>query len=130
MWSFVLSFQKSNLLAPERPFVGLDNYHRLIDDPLFHDSVTHTVAVHGAVRAAVGRRCAADRGRAEPAAAVHQLYRTAVFVPVVASTIATSIIFLQLFDPNFGLINWAARYASASARTGSCRIPTRRCTRS
>ena len=36
-----------------------------------------------------------------------RLYRTAVFVPVVASTIATSIIFLQLFDPNFGLINWA-----------------------
>ncbi len=35
-----------------------------------------------------------------------RVYRTAVFVPVVASTIATSIIFLQLFDPNFGLVNW------------------------
>ena len=28
-------------------------------------------------------------------------------MPVVASTIATSIIFLVIFDPNFGLANWA-----------------------
>ena len=33
-------------------------------------------------------------------------YRTAVFVPVVASTIATAIMFLWLFDPTFGLANW------------------------
>ncbi len=107
VWSFVLSFQKSNLLAPERPFVGLDNYHRLIDDPLFHDSVKHTVlytalfvplSVGGALLIAVALN--------RPLRFI-KLYRTAVFVPVVASTIATSIIFLQLFDPNFGLINWA-----------------------
>jgi multiple sugar transport system permease protein len=29
-----------------------------------------------------------------------------VFVPVVVSTIATSIMFLWLFDPHFGLANW------------------------
>ena len=27
-------------------------------------------------------------------------------MPVVASTIATAIIFLQLFDPQLGLVNW------------------------
>jgi multiple sugar transport system permease protein len=106
VWSFVLSFQKSNLLAPERPFVGLDNYHRLTEDPLFHDSVRHTVvytalfvplSVVGALLIAVALN--------RPLRFI-KLYRTAVFVPVVASTIATSIIFLQLFDPNFGLINW------------------------
>jgi len=35
-----------------------------------------------------------------------RFYRTAVFVPVVVSTIATAIMFLWLFDPNFGLANW------------------------
>ena len=35
-----------------------------------------------------------------------RFYRLAVFVPVVVSTIATSIMFLWLFDPNFGLANW------------------------
>jgi len=106
IWSFVLSFQKTNLLAPEKPFVGLDNYHRLADDPLFHDSVRHTliytvlfvpVSVIGALLIAVALN--------RPLRFI-RLYRTAVFVPVVASTIATSIIFLQLFDPNFGLVNW------------------------
>ena len=106
IWSFVLSFQKSNLLAPEKPFVGLDNYQRLAHDPLFQDSVTHSVvytllfvplSVGGALLIAVALN--------RPLRFI-RLYRTAVFVPVVASTIATSIIFLQLFDPNFGLVNW------------------------
>ena len=58
VWSFVLSFQKSNLLAPERPFVGLDNYHRLIENPLFHDSVRHTVLYTALfVPLSVGVRC-------------------------------------------------------------------------
>ena len=59
VWSFVLSFQETNLLAPERPFVGLDNYERLKDDPLFEESVRHTLDLHGAVRADLGgrRRC-------------------------------------------------------------------------
>ena len=43
VWSFLLSFQETNLLAPERPFVGFDNYERLRDDPLFEESVRHTL---------------------------------------------------------------------------------------
>jgi multiple sugar transport system permease protein len=35
-----------------------------------------------------------------------RVYRTAVFVPVVVSTIATAIIFLWVLDPHFGLANW------------------------
>jgi len=106
VWSFVLSFQKTNLISPEVSWVGGANYERLLDDPLFHDSVVHTVvytalfvpiSVFGglAIAVALNRRLRFIR-----------LYRTAVFVPVVASTIATSIIFLVIFDPNFGLANW------------------------
>jgi multiple sugar transport system permease protein len=107
VWSAVLSFRKSNLLDPHEPWVGLDNYRRLADDPLFHESVKHTlvytgifvpVSVIGAlfIAVALNRKLRFIR-----------LYRTAVFVPVVASTIATSIIFLVIFDPNYGLANWA-----------------------
>ena len=35
-----------------------------------------------------------------------RFYRTAVFVPVILSTIATAIMFLWLLDPNFGLVNF------------------------
>ena len=106
-WSFVLSLQKTNLLNPSPPFVGLVNYRALAKDPLFRDSVVHTViytalfvplSVGGglAIAMALNRKIRGIR-----------FYRTAVFVPVVASTIATAIMFLWLFDKNFGLANWA-----------------------
>jgi multiple sugar transport system permease protein len=106
VWSFVLSFQRSNLLDPSTPFVGLSNYRRLGHDPLFRDSAMHSVvytllfvpiSVGGALLIAVALN--------RPLRFI-RLYRTAVFVPVVASTIATSVIFLQVFDPNFGIANW------------------------
>src|SRR5438093_11481548 len=42
-WSFLLSFQRSNLIAPPR-WTGLDNYRFLIKDPTFRESVRHTLA--------------------------------------------------------------------------------------
>jgi multiple sugar transport system permease protein len=105
VWSALLSFQRTNLLAPPQ-WIGLANYRALPSDPLFRQSVVHSLiytalfvplSVVGGLLAAVAlnRRI---RGIF--------LYRTAVFVPVVLSTIATAIMFLWLLDPNFGLINF------------------------
>jgi len=105
VWSTLLSFQKTNLLDTPQ-WVGLANYRALTKDPLFKTSIVHSLiytalfvpfSVGGGLLTAVAlnRRIRGVR-----------LYRTAVFVPVVASTIATSIIFLWLFDPTFGLANW------------------------
>jgi multiple sugar transport system permease protein len=105
IWSALLSFQRTNLLAPPE-WIGLQNYQALPKDPLFKTSVAHSViytvlfvplSVAGGLFAAIAlnRRV---RGM--------KFYRMAVFVPVVASTIATAIMFLWLFDPTFGLANW------------------------
>ena len=106
-WSFVLSLQKTNLIAPNPPFVGLANYRALAKDPVFRLSVVHSLIytalfVPVSVGGALALAMALNRK-------IHgiRLYRTAVFVPVVASTIATAIMFLVLFDKNFGLANWA-----------------------
>ena len=105
VWSAVMSFQRTNLLStPE--WVGLANYRAFAKDPLFKTSMVHIVvytaifvplSVAGGLFAAIAlnRRIRGIR-----------FYRLAVFVPVVASTIATSIMFLWLFDPEFGLANW------------------------
>jgi multiple sugar transport system permease protein len=105
VWSALMSFQRTNLLStPE--WIGLGNYRALPKDPLFKASVVHAIiytglfvpiSVAGGLLAAIGmnRRIIGIR-----------FYRLAVFVPVVASTIATAIMFLWLFDPNFGLANW------------------------
>jgi multiple sugar transport system permease protein len=105
VWSALMSFQRTNLLSsPE--WIGLQNYRALGKDPLFKTSMVHAViyttlfvplSVAGGLFAAIAlnRRVRGIR-----------FYRLAVFVPVVASTIATAIMFLWLFDPNFGLANW------------------------
>jgi multiple sugar transport system permease protein len=104
-WSALLSFQKTNLLSPPH-WVGLANYRALPNDPYFEQSMVHSaiytvlfvpLSVVGGLLTAI----ALDR----PIRGI-RIYRTAVFVPVVVSTIATVIIFLWVFDPNFGLANW------------------------
>src|SRR5215472_18709674 len=105
VWSALLSFQRTNLLSPAQ-WIGLANYRALPSDPLFRQSVVHSLvytalfvplSVAGGLLAAVAlnRRI---RGIS--------FYRAAVFVPVILSTIATAIIFLWLLDPNFGLVNF------------------------
>jgi multiple sugar transport system permease protein len=105
VWSVLLSFQHNNLLAPAT-WVGLRNYRALPKDPYFKTSMVHAaiytllfvpLSVSGGLLAAV----ALNRH-------LHGIrtYRTAVFVPVVVSTIATVIIFLWVFDPIFGIANY------------------------
>jgi len=104
-WSALLSFQKTNLLSPPH-WVGLTNYRALSNDPFFAQSMVHSaiytvlfvpLSVAGGLLAAIALN--------RPIRGI-RVYRTAVFVPVVVSTIATVIIFLWVFDPNFGLANW------------------------
>lgn len=105
IWSALLSFQQTNLISPPH-WIGLANYRALAHDPLFRQSVEHSLiytalfvplsVVGGLLTAvALNRRIRGIR-----------FYRTAVFVPVILSTIATAIMFLWLLDPNYGLINF------------------------
>jgi multiple sugar transport system permease protein len=104
-WSLLLSLQANNLIAPAH-YVGLANYRALANDPQFRSAIGHTllytvvfvpVSVLGALGLAVAlnRRIRGIR-----------LYRLAVFVPLVTSTVATGIVFLWLLDPTFGLVNY------------------------
>jgi multiple sugar transport system permease protein len=95
IWAFLLSFEKSNLINPSTPWVGLGNYRALARDPLLKQAAAHTLfytavfvplSVFGGllVAIALNRKIRGIRW-----------YRTAVFVPVVASTIAAAIMFLD-----------------------------------
>jgi len=104
IWSFVISFQRNDLQTPAE-WVGLKNYRQLADDPVFAESIRHTVVYTALfvpitlvasllVAAALNRRI---RGIS--------IYRLAVFIPVVTSTVATGVIFTWLLDPDYGLVN-------------------------
>ncbi len=106
-WGFVLSLQKASLLNPVRPFVGVENYRKLLSDPFVKKAVTNTVIytalfVPISITLALGVATALNRK-----IRFIRFYRLAVFIPVVASTIATGIMFLWLMDKDFGLANWA-----------------------
>jgi multiple sugar transport system permease protein len=104
VWSFLISFQHNDLQTPAT-WAGTGNYRQLVHDPTFHDSVQHTitytvlfvpatVVLSLLIAGALNRRL---RGIS--------IYRLAIFVPVVTSTIATGVIFTWLLDPDYGLVN-------------------------
>jgi multiple sugar transport system permease protein len=106
IWAFVLSFQKNDLQTAAQ-WVGFRNYQELIHDPVFKDSIRHTIVytvlfvpitlvLALVVAAALNRRIR-----------FITLYRLAVFVPVVTSTVATGVIFSWLLDPQYGIVNAA-----------------------
>jgi multiple sugar transport system permease protein len=104
LWSFVISFQRNDLQTPAS-WVGLKNYRQLVDDPVFAESIRHTVVYTALfvpitlvssllVAGALNRKI---RGIS--------IYRLAVFIPVVTSTVATGVIFTWLLDSEYGLVN-------------------------
>jgi multiple sugar transport system permease protein len=106
IWGLVLSFQKASLISPARDWVGFDNYTRIASDEKVKQAAINTIfytvlfvpisiLLSVFVAYALNRKIRFIRG-----------YRLAVFIPVVTSTIATGIMFLWLFDKNFGLANF------------------------
>jgi multiple sugar transport system permease protein len=104
-WSLLLSFQHNDLLTTPT-WVGLDNYRALRNDPVFQDSVRRTlvytllfvpISVGGALAVAMLLHSRIRFSR---------FYRTAVFVPVATSTVATGIIFNWLLEPTYGMANY------------------------
>jgi multiple sugar transport system permease protein len=103
-WAIVLSFQQNDLQTPGK-WIGLKNYRQLAHDPVFLDSVRHTLVytvLFVPITLFLSLLAAAALNRRIRGITV---YRVAVFIPVVTSTIATGVIFTWLMDPDFGLIN-------------------------
>ncbi len=103
--SVAISFFEYGLLVRDAPFVGLENYARQFQDPLFLSALSNTlvfvaVAVALGVALALGLAVLVERtGRWA------RLYRTLYFIPVVTSLLATSMIFRWLYASN-GLLNF------------------------
>ena len=104
-WALLLSFQQNDLLSSPT-WVGTDNYRTLVHDPVFRDSIRRTIVytllfVPLSVGGALGVALLLHRP-----IRFSRFYRTAVFVPVATSTVATGIIFNWLLDPTYGIANY------------------------
>jgi multiple sugar transport system permease protein len=104
-WALLLSFQSSDFISPAK-WVGLANYRALESDPEFRSAIGRTlvytamfvpVTVLGGLAVAVVLNAKVK---------FISVYRTAVFIPVACSTVATAIIFNWLLEPTFGIVNY------------------------
>ena len=100
----VLSLQKTDGFG-SGTFVGLDNYLRLVGDPLFWRSAINTVlftVLVTPISMGLGLLAAVLLNSVLPA---RPALRSAVIVPMAISGVATALMGLLIFDENSGLIN-------------------------
>ena len=103
--SVVISFTDYGLLRRSIPFIGLENYIRQFQDPLFLSALVNTLGfvfftvVIGVALALFFAVCIEKTGRWAT------YYRTLYFIPVVTSLLATTMIWRWLYASN-GLLNF------------------------
>jgi cellobiose transport system permease protein len=91
----------------ERTYVGLDNFSRLLDDPRFWNAARNTLSIwvlstvpQLLLALAVAHLLNHARLRASG------FFRMSVLVPYITSVGATTIVFGQLVDRDYGMFNW------------------------
>jgi multiple sugar transport system permease protein len=103
--SVVLSFQHLTLRG--RTWVAFDNYSALLEDPTFHTIIKNTlfytlgIVPFGVVLSVL---LSALIFRLPTAAQI--FFKSAYYLPVVTSGVVLSLIWLYLYDPAFGLLNY------------------------
>lgn len=103
-YSLIISFYEWDLISDPN-FVGLENYRRLLDDPMFYKSLVNTLYyVLFSVPLSIGLSLfiAILLNRSISGVGI---YRTIYFLPVVTSINAVSIVWNYIYHPEYGLLN-------------------------
>ena len=104
-FSLYMSFLDWHPVRGDAEFVGFENYVELVGDETFKKTVVNTLVLTFGVVAitvmgALGLALALNQGLRGTAT-----FRGIFYSPVVTSLIATGLVFLWLFDPQFGPVN-------------------------
>lgn len=108
-YAFYLAFTDYHVLTPPR-WVGLANFVAMARDPVFWDALRNTTFyavgyVPGTM--VLGLLAAVLLNR--PLRGVY-VFRAAVYMPVVTSIIVASVIWLWIYNPQVGLLNWVLSF--------------------
>ncbi len=110
LFTLYVSFHDWPLLAGpggERPYVGLENYRRVLGDPDFRKAFANTVYY---VVASVPTGMVISLGLAillNTGLRGITWYRTAFFTPVVTAGVAVGLLWRWVFNTDYGLLNYA-----------------------
>jgi multiple sugar transport system permease protein len=104
-FAFYISFHEWNIIKPDKPYVGLENYVKLIGDTRFHRAVKNTLTfmIGVPLNLLSGLFVALllntkVRGQA--------IFRTLFYIPVVTPLVVSSIIWKWVYQGDYGLLNY------------------------
>ncbi|HOY68778.1 MAG TPA: sugar ABC transporter permease [Candidatus Ozemobacteraceae bacterium] len=103
-YSLAISFYRWDLIG-EAEWVGLDNFARLFDDPMFYKSLVNTF-YYAIVSVPLSIACSMSIALLlnNPISGIG-IYRTIYFLPVITSLNAVSIVWNFIYHPDYGLLN-------------------------
>lgn len=110
--ALLLSFTDFDLYGVADPgnvrFVGLDNYARLLHEPLFFRALGNTALfVFVGAPLSIAASLAAALLLASPLARAQAWFRTALFSPVVTTVVAVAVIWRYVLHTRYGFLNYA-----------------------
>ncbi|WP_338089537.1 sugar ABC transporter permease [Nocardioides lijunqiniae] len=100
-----MSFYRWKGFGPMDDFIGLRNYERVLGDDVFRDAVAHNVVIVVAsivVQLPLGLAIAMLLNRR---IRLRGLLRTIVFVPYVMAEVIAGVIWFQLLQPRYGVVD-------------------------
>jgi len=108
LFSLYLSFHRWNVILPEKPFVGLENFRMLLKDRLFWNAMKNTAiyTLHVPVGMALSLAVAVMLNQRIRGV---NLFRTLYFLPSVSSFVAIAMVWTWLYQPQYGLLNFILR---------------------
>lgn len=103
--AFWMSFHEWNPIAASKPFVGLDNYIMMFNDPVFRTAVLNNVVyglgmVFVSIPISLGLAVLINVGL--PGS---RFVSASIFAPVVISWVIVSLIWKQIYHPQVGILN-------------------------
>ncbi|KAB2349561.1 carbohydrate ABC transporter permease [Actinomadura rudentiformis] len=106
LYTLWVSLHDWGLASGTRKWVGLDNYSYLLGDEDFWHAVVNTIGIFvlstvPQLLLALFLANALNRRMRSPT-----LFRIGMVAPLITSTAAVAIVFTQLFDRDFGFVNW------------------------
>lgn len=105
IYTIWLSATDWNLISPDKNFLAFGNYLKLLRDPLFWKVLANTAVFSIAtvfLSVSLGLFIAVSINRK---IAAKTMYRTLVFLPYVTATSAMALVWLWIFDPQYGFLN-------------------------
>lgn len=113
--TFWLSFTNSGGFNTTAEFVGLENYARASVDPIVWRSISHTFVwlfFHVVLAGGAGLACALAVSQLK---VTRVFFRTAFFLPHLVSLAVVGVIWKNVYDPFYGLLNTALQHFGLGA---------------